>query len=77
MIWNIKMKPRIKYDSKVNILRINFANKKTVDSEAVGNVVIDYDQKGNIVNLEIMDIDLGEFLKIESSQKLIPNLPAQ
>jgi uncharacterized protein YuzE len=55
------MKPQIKYDSKVNILSIRFSKKKSVDSEVKDNVVIDYDQNGDIVNLEIMKINLAEF----------------
>ena len=55
------MKPRIKYDPKVNILSIRLSNKKSVDSDIKGNVVIDYDQTGEIVNLEIMKINLSEF----------------
>lgn len=68
------MKPQIKYDSKVNILRINFSKNNSVDSDIKGNVVIDYDRNGNIVNLEIMDIDLSEFSKITPVELLIPNL---
>lgn len=68
------MKPQIKYDSKVNILRINFSKNNSVDSDIKGNVVIDYDRNGNIVNLEIMDIDLSEFSKIIPVELLIPNL---
>jgi uncharacterized protein YuzE len=55
------MKPQIKYDPKVNILNIRLSNKKSVDSDIKGNVVIDYDQNGEIVNLEIMKINLSEF----------------
>ena len=55
------MKPQIKYDKKSNILNIRFSKKKSVDSEVKDNVVIDYDENGEIVNLEIMKIDLREF----------------
>ena len=65
------MKPQIKYDSKVNILSIKFGNKKSVDSEIKGNVVIDYDQNGNIVNLEIMKINLSEFSKFAISEESV------
>lgn len=57
------MKPKIKYDKKSNILSIKLSNKKSVDSEIKDNIVIDYDEKGEIVNIEIMKISLGEFAK--------------
>ncbi|MCU0653439.1 MAG: DUF2283 domain-containing protein [Candidatus Pacebacteria bacterium] len=70
------MKPLVKYDPKVNILSIRFSNKKSVDSDVKENVVIDYDQKGEIVNLEIMKVNLSEFLKTDKSNNLIPDLTA-
>jgi uncharacterized protein YuzE len=68
------MKPQIKYDPKVNILSIRFSNKKSVDSDIKNNVVIDYAANGEVVNLEIMKIDLGEFVKNKTAKDLIPNL---
>jgi uncharacterized protein YuzE len=68
------MKPQIKYDPKVNILSIRFSKKKSVDSDIKGNVVVDYDQNGDIVNLEIMKINLGEFLKSKPAKDLILGL---
>lgn len=58
------MKPKIKYDKKSNILSIKLSNKKSIDSEVRGNVVIDYDKKGEIVNIEIMKISLEEFTEV-------------
>ncbi len=57
------MKPKIKYDPAVGILSIRLSNKKSVDSDIKNNVVIDYDQNGEIVNLEIGKIDLSQFAK--------------
>lgn len=57
------MKPIIKYDKNSKILSIRFSRKKSIDSEIKGNVVIDYDENGEIVNIEIMKIDLEEFKK--------------
>jgi len=68
------MKPQIKYDSKINILSIRFSRKKSVDSDVKDNVVIDYDEKGNIVNIEIMKVNLQEFSKTENTRGLIPSL---
>ena len=63
------MKPQIKYDKKSNILSIRMSKKKSVDSEVKENVVIDYDEKGEIVNIEIMGVSLSEFVKVK---KFIP-----
>lgn len=62
------MKPHIKYDKKSNILLIRLS-KKSVDSEVKDNIVIDYDENGEIVNIEIMKINLGEFTRVK---KLVP-----
>ncbi len=59
------MKPRIKYDKKVNILSLRISNKKSTDSEVQDNLVVDYDKEGNIVNLDIMDVNIGEFSKVK------------
>lgn len=45
------MKPQIKYDQKVNILKIRLSNKESVDSDVKNNVVVDYDKNGEIVNM--------------------------
>jgi uncharacterized protein YuzE len=63
------MKPKIKYDPKSNILSIRLSKKKSVDSDIKGNIVIDYDEDGEIVNIEIMKINLEEFGQIK---QLIP-----
>lgn len=63
------MRPQIKYDKKSNIFSIRISERKSVDSEVKDNIVIDYDENGEIVNIEIMKISLGEFAKL---QKLIP-----
>jgi len=57
------MRPKIKYDKNSNILSIRLSRKKSVDSEIKGNIVIDYDENGEIVNIEIMKISLEEFVK--------------
>ena len=56
------MKPKIHYDKKSNILSIRLSKKKSVDSEVKDNIVIDYDEKGEIVNIDIMEINLREFI---------------
>ena len=52
---------KIKYDKEVEILSLRLSDKKSVDSDARGNVVIDYDKEGKVVNVEIMNISLEEF----------------
>lgn len=65
------MKPQIKYDKKTNILNIRFSRKKSVDSEVKDNVVIDYDENREIVNLEIMKIDLREFVRFAKTDQSV------
>lgn len=58
------MKPKANYDKKVHILHIRFGKEKSVDSEVQGNLVVDYDKSGKIVNIEVMDFSLDEFLRV-------------
>lgn len=66
------MKPKIEYDSKVNIFSIKLSNKKSVDSDVQKNVVVDYSKDGEIINIEVMGIDINEFtdLSLLSSHPL-------
>lgn len=57
---------KIKYDKEIEILSIRLSDKKSVDSDARGNVVIDYDKDGKVVNVEIMNISLEEFKVADS-----------
>lgn len=68
------MKPQIKYNKKSKILSIRISKKRSVDSDVKDNIVIDYDKNGEIVNIEIMGIDFGEFVetkKFTSFKELI------
>ncbi|MBU4369643.1 DUF2283 domain-containing protein [Patescibacteria group bacterium] len=56
---------KIKYNKETKILGIRLSNKQSVDSDIRGNVVVDYDKEGKIVNLDIMSISLEEFSKTE------------
>ena len=58
------MKPKIVYSKKEKILSLCFSPKKSVDSEIRDNVVIDYDKKCEIVNIDIMSIHLDDFVPI-------------
>lgn len=55
---------KITYDPEVEILSIRLSDEQSVDSDLAGDLVLDYDAKGNIVNLEIMNFDLKKFSKI-------------
>lgn len=62
--------PSIQYDPQIHILKIRMSRKKSVDSDVQGNVVLDYDKNGEIVNIEIMDINLNEFVSAKNRQRL-------
>ncbi|MDP3948553.1 MAG: DUF2283 domain-containing protein [bacterium] len=59
------MDKRINYDKETKILSIRLSGEKSVDSDARGNVVVDYDKSGKVVNIEIMKINLEEFRKVD------------
>ena len=46
---------KVKYDSKLDILRIKFSDKPVAESdEDRKGIIIDYDEEGNILGIEIM-----------------------
>lgn len=59
--------PKIKYNKEAQIMTIQISNKKSVDSDVQGNIVIDYDKEGKIVRIEMMNISLNEFKRNERS----------
>lgn len=63
------MKPKIKYNKDLNILSIRLSRKEGVDSDVKDNIVIDYAENGEIVNIDIMGFSFREFTQI---QKLAP-----
>lgn len=63
------MSPKIQYNKKNAILSFRFSKDKSVDSDIKGNVVIDYDKKGNIVNIDLMQINMADFVPIKQLQK--------
>jgi len=67
---------KINYDKDVKILNLRLSNSKSVDSDVKGNVVVDYDKNGEIVNIEIMKINLEEFKKIGNfASKILQQKP--
>lgn len=51
---------KVTYDKESNIMSIRLKNAKSVDSDVKGNCVLDYDAKGKVVNIEILDFNLEE-----------------
>lgn len=63
--------PKIKYDPEAKILSVRLSSGPSVDSDIKGNVVLDYDSKGNLVNVDIMKISLSEFGRTPALRELI------
>ena len=60
---------KIAYDPEVKILKIRLKPGKSVDSDIKGNVILDYDKSGNLVKLEVMDVNLEEVMHKSTSKK--------
>lgn len=57
--------PKINYDQEAKIMTIQIGGGKSIDSDIQDNVVVDYDRKGEITKIEIMNVGLNEFKKSE------------
>ena len=53
---------KIYYDPEVNILSIKLLSSKSIDSDVFDDLVLDYDADGNIVNIEVMNVNLDNLL---------------
>ncbi len=62
---------KIEYDSEAKILSIRLTEKKSVDSDIKGNVVLDYDAKGHLVNVDIMEVNLEDLLCLAGKKKVL------
>lgn len=62
--------PKFTYDPEVKILSIQMRGGKSVDSDIKDNVVLDYDQKGHIVNIDIMEVNLEDLMKNSVKAKI-------
>jgi uncharacterized protein YuzE len=50
---------KVKYDKEVDILYINFSEEKIFESdEDKPGIILDYDEKGNIVGIEVINASL-------------------
>lgn len=61
---------KIEYDADVKILKIRFLPGKSVDSEVKENLVLDYDAEGRLVKIEIMDVNLQDFMAAVGEKKM-------
>lgn len=60
---------KLEYDPEVKILKIRFRRGKSVDSDIIGNLVLDYDKNGKLVNVDIMEINLEDLIGIADYKK--------
>ena len=56
---------KIEYDPEVKILKIRFQLGKSVDSDIIGNLVLDYNKNGDLINVDIMDVNLEDLIEIK------------
>ena len=58
-----KQTQKISYDKDAHVMSIELAKTQSVDSDIQGNVVIDYDKKGNIarINFYEFNFDISSF----------------
>jgi uncharacterized protein YuzE len=48
---------KLKYDPQVDVLRIRFKNTPIEESDEVEpGVILDYDEVGNVVGIELLDV---------------------
>jgi len=62
--------PKINYISDQNIVSFRFNRNKSVDSDIQGNVVIDYDKNGRVVNIDVMNINLANFVPVKKMKEM-------
>lgn len=53
--------PKISYDKQAGVLSIEVKQVKSVDSDIQGNMVIDYDKKGEVVRVNLYDFSFSQF----------------
>lgn len=51
---------KIEYDQEASVLKLRLKESKSVDSEIKGNVVLDFDESGELVNIEVMDVNIDD-----------------
>lgn len=56
-----KQNIKIAYDKESKVLSVEIKKAKSVDSDIHGNVVVDYDKKGNAVRVNFYDFNFNAF----------------
>ncbi|KKQ01504.1 MAG: hypothetical protein US18_C0046G0007 [Parcubacteria group bacterium GW2011_GWB1_36_5] len=75
-----KQNMKISYDKESEVLSIEIKRRKSVDSDIAGNVVIDYDKKGEAVRVNLYNFsfdlfrDNAKFFKNFTSGFKLPSL---
>ncbi len=54
-------KQKISYNESSGVLSFEFKHRRSVDSEISGNVVLDYDEHGELVRLNVYQINFDTF----------------
>ena len=57
---------KIDYDKEAEVMSVILADRKSVDSDIRGNVVIDYDKQGEIVKVNFYNFSFDMFKKYRS-----------
>jgi len=55
------IQPKIQYDSESQVFSIQMSQKKSIDSDIQGNLVVDYDSQGKIVRINIYQVNFENF----------------
>lgn len=58
---------KISYDHKSRALSVEVGRGKSADSDINGNIVLDYDKKGNIVRINLYDFSFDAFRETRPS----------
>ena len=56
-----KKNPKISYDKESSVLSIEMKQVRSIDSDIKGNVVIDYDKKGEVVRVNLYNFSFARF----------------
>ena len=57
----ISKKSKISYNKESGVLSIEMLKAKSVDSDIQGNMVVDYDKKGEIVRINLYGFSFSRF----------------
>lgn len=59
----------ISFDKESGVLSFQLKKKQSVDSDISGNVVVDYDKKGEIVRINFYNFSFDDFKSIRKKVK--------